>query len=100
MMVATASVSGIAPEEVKATTIESKAPLLWRRAVAIHPAKTPLVVSLIRRTIFSARDSPIMTAEDLMRMIPEMKKYRATSEPTEFFKLVLIPILQLLMGMR
>ena len=80
------------PEETKATMMESKAPLLWRRAVAIQPEKTPLVVSLIRRTIFSARDSPMMTAEDLMSTMADMKKYMARSETTMFLYLVLKPL--------
>jgi hypothetical protein len=95
MMVATARERGITPEEVKATTMESKAPLLWMRAVEIQLAKTPLVVSLMRRTILSARDSPIMTAADFMRIIPERKKYRAISEPTEFLTLELKLILEI-----
>ncbi len=85
MMVATARERGITPEEVRTTTMESKAPLLWRMAVPSQPAKTPLVVSWIRRTIFSARDSPRMTAADLMTTIPEMKKYTETREPRAFF---------------
>ena len=44
IMMATARRRGITPEDVNATTMESKAPLLWRRAVPIQPAKTPLVV--------------------------------------------------------
>jgi len=74
IIVATARDIGITPEEVKATTIESKAPLLWRRAVAIQPANTPLVVPRINSTILSARDSPMITAEDLMSIIPDTKK--------------------------
>jgi hypothetical protein len=53
--------------------MESKAPLLWIRAVPIQPAKTPLVVSLISRTMASVSDSAMMTAEDFMRTMPEMK---------------------------
>ncbi len=89
IIVATARVRGITPDEVNATTMESKAPLLWMSAVAIQPAKTPLVVSRMTSTIFSARDSPMMHAEDLMRIIPEMKEYRAMSEPAAFLALSL-----------
>ena len=85
IIVATAREMGNTPEEVKQTTMESKAPLLWRMAVPSQPAKTPLVVSLMRRTTFSARDSPRMTAADLMTTIPETKKYIANREPRAFF---------------
>lgn len=71
---ATARGIGMTPEDVNATTIESKAPLLWSKAVESQPAKTPLVVSFINRTSFSAKDSPIITAEHFIRTIPEMKK--------------------------
>ncbi len=71
---ATARDNGIAPEAVKATTIESNAPLLWSSAVVIQPAKTALVVSLTTRTMFWARNSPIRAADSLIRTMAEMKK--------------------------
>jgi len=71
---ATARLRGIAPEETKATTMLSKAPLLWMSAVPIQPAKTALVVSLMTSTILSVRASAIMAALDLMSMMAEMKK--------------------------
>ena len=74
IIAATASFRGITPELVMATIMESKAPLLCRSAVAIQPAKTALVVSWIRRTIFSARTSPSMLAEAFMTRMPETKK--------------------------
>jgi len=92
MMVATARESGMTPEETKATMMESNAPLLCRRAVVIQPEKTPLVVSLIRRTIFSARDSPIITAEDLMSTMDEIKKYIAKSEMAAFLYVPFKPV--------
>ena len=73
-MVATDKLRGITPEAVNATIIESKAPLLCNSAVLIHPAKTALVVSLIKRTIVSAKLTPIILALDLMRTIAETKK--------------------------
>lgn len=84
MMAATANDSGMAPPETKATIVESKAPLLWRRVVAIHPVKTLLVVSFIRSMIFSARDSPMHTAEHLMSTIEDTKKQMLRSETTKF----------------
>jgi hypothetical protein len=74
----------MAPLEVKATTMLSKAPELWSMAVIIQPEKTALVVSLMRSTIFSARATPIILADDLIRMMAEMKKYIETSDPMAF----------------
>ena len=82
--VATASERGNTPLEVKATTIESKAPELCSNAVEIQPANTALVVSRIRSTIFPAKASPMIVADDLIRTMAETKKYSAANEPMMF----------------
>ena len=87
IMVATASDMGSTPLDVKATTMESKAPELCSNAVDNQPAKTPLVVSLINSTILSARASPMMVADDLMSTMAETKKYSAVNEPRMFLAL-------------
>jgi len=84
---ATAKERGMTLDETKVTTMLSKAPELCMRAVVIHPAKTALVVSLIRSMIFSASVVPIMVAEDLIKQIADMKKYSAPREPNAFLRL-------------
>lgn len=84
IIAATDRLRGITPELVKATTMESNAPLLCRSAVLIHPAKTALVVSRIRSTMVSARATPMILALDLMRTIAETKKYIAIIDPAAF----------------
>jgi hypothetical protein len=55
--------------------------------VEIQPANTALVVSLISSTIFPARASPMIVADDLIRTMAETKKYSAVNEPMMFLEL-------------
>ena len=74
IIVATARERGKTPDDVNATTIESKAPLLCSIAVAIHPANTPLVVSRMINTMLSASSSPKRMAAFFTSIIPDMKQ--------------------------
>lgn len=74
MIVATATYVGITPTDTKAIIMESKAPLLCKRAVPNHPANTPVVVSFIELKKSRTLSWPIKTIDSLMKTMEDMKK--------------------------
>ncbi len=78
-MSATPIVMGMALVETSVTAIESKAPLLWMRAVPNQPTKTPVVVSLIWSNSRRTGSLPMRVTDSFIRTIEEMKKYMLRS---------------------
>ena len=85
MIAATANDRGNTPEEVNATTIESKAPLLWSSAVPIQPANTALVVCPVLIIRFSRQEPRLEYRQKLSSSIFPKRRNKGRRQNLQYF---------------